>query len=94
MILNHSKTIRSVYIRTVHSHYGILSSSYCFNIMHYSSLFQYFLSMCYGPYSIVKFFEYLCKQGLGDELPLAGTAEIMTGDTTSNLAAGLKDALE
>ena len=22
-----------------------------FNIMHYSNLFQYFLSMCYGPYS-------------------------------------------
>ena len=28
--------------------------------MHYSSLFQYFLSMCYGPYSSRKFQNFLC----------------------------------
>ena len=31
-----------------------------FNIVHYSSLFQYFLSMCYGPYSTWKFQNFLC----------------------------------
>ena len=29
--------------------------------MHYSNLFQYFLSMCYGPYSSWKFQFFLCN---------------------------------
>ena len=57
MILHHSKTIRSVVaIPTVYFRYGILNTVgilhfLLFYCMDYSNLFQYFSSMCYGPYS-------------------------------------------
>ena len=56
MILNHSKTIGSVISllcsTEMHSEdITLLIGLLLFNIMDYSNLFQYFLSMCYGPYS-------------------------------------------
>ena len=76
MILNHSKTIKVLYpycaqdtIMEMHSrHITLLIVLLWYNIVHYSSLFQYFLSMCYGPYSSWKFQFFLftcCKNEVG-----------------------------
>ena len=67
MILNHSKTISVISLLCSRYHNGkhsrditLLIVLRWFNIMNYSNLFQYFLSMCYGPYSSWKFQIFSC----------------------------------
>ena len=51
MILNHSKVLYPYCAQdTIMEMHSWDITSYCFNIVHYSSLFQYFLLMYYGPY--------------------------------------------
>ena len=55
-VVHDSKNNKKCYIPTVLFRYGTLNTVgiYCVTVIDYSNLFQYFLSMCYGPYSTVQ----------------------------------------